>query len=178
MGQDFSLRYPLIDPQGNFGTIDDPPAAMRYTECRMDQLAAVLLDGIDENTVDFVDNYDGTEQQPAVLPARFPNLLVNGSQGIAVGMATNMPPYNLGEIVEACLFGLENPDAGPEEYLKIVKGPDFPTGAYIVGTKGAKDAMVSGRGSVKIRAVTDVEEIRPVRPPDGSAVLLRIPVRR
>ena len=160
MGQDFSLRYPLIDPQGNFGTIDDPPAAMRYTECRMDQLAAVLLDGIDENTVDFEDNYDGSEQQPSVLPARFPNLLVNGSQGIAVGMATNMPPYNLGEIIEACLFGLDHPDAGPEEYLKIVKGPDFPTGAYIVGTRGSKDAMMTGRGSVKLRAVTDVQEVR------------------
>ena len=160
MGQDFSLRYPLIDPQGNFGTIDDPPAAMRYTECRMDRLAAVLLDGIDERTVDFEDNYDGTEQQPSVLPARFPNLLVNGAQGIAVGMATNMPPYNLREIVEACLFGLENPDAGPEEYLKIVKGPDFPTGAYIVGTRGSKDAMLTGRGSVKMRAVTDVQEVR------------------
>ena len=128
MGQDFSLRYPLVDPQGNFGTTDDPPAAMRYTECRMDQLATVLLDGIDEDTVDFDDNYDGTESEPTVLPSRFPNLLVNGSQGIAVGMATNMPPYNLGEIVEACLFGLEHPDAGAEEYLKIVKGPDFPTG--------------------------------------------------
>ena len=160
MGQDFSLRYPLIDPQGNFGTLDDRPAAMRYTECRMDQLASVLLDGIDENTVDFIDNYDGTEQEPSVLPSRFPNLLVNGSQGIAVGMATNIPPYNMGEIVEACLFGLENPDADAEEYLKIVKGPDFPTGAYIVGTRGLKDALVSGRGSVKMRAVTDVEEIR------------------
>ena len=160
MGQDFSLRYPLIDPQGNFGTTDDPPAAMRYTECRMDRLAAVLLDGIDEKTVDFVDNYDGTESEPTVLPARFPNLLVNGSQGIAVGMATNMPPYNLGEVIEACLFGLENPDATPDEYLNIVKGPDFPTGAYIVGTRGSKDAMLTGRGSVKLRAVTDIQEVR------------------
>ena len=160
MGQDFSLRYPLVDPQGNFGTTDHPPAAMRYTECRMDQLATVLLDGIDEDTVDFEDNYDGTEQQPTVLPSRFPNLLVNGSQGIAVGMATNMPPHNLGEVVEACLFGLENPDAGAEEYLKIVKGPDFPTGAYIVGTRGVKDALLTGRGSIKLRAVTDVQEVR------------------
>lgn len=160
MGQDFSLRYPLIDPQGNFGTTDDPPAAMRYTECRMEELASVLLDGIDEDTVDFVDNYNGENAEPEVLPARFPNLLVNGSQGIAVGMATNMPPYNLGEIVEACLFGLENPDAGPEDYLKIVKGPDFPTGGYLVGTKGVKDALVTGRGSIKVRAVADVQEIR------------------
>jgi DNA gyrase subunit A len=160
MGQDFSLRYPLIDPQGNFGTTDDPPAAMRYTECRMESLATALLDGIDENTVDFVDNYNGENAEPQVLPSRFPNLLVNGSQGIAVGMATNMPPYNLGEVIEACLFGLHNPDAGPEDYLSIVKGPDFPTGGYLVGTKGIKDALVTGRGSVKIRAVADVEEIR------------------
>ena len=160
MGQSFSLRYPLIDPQGNFGTTDDPPAAMRYTECRLAQLAAVLLDGIDEDTVDFADNFDGSEQEPVVLPARFPNLLVNGSQGIAVGMATNIPPHNLQEVIDACLFGLENPDAGPEEYLSIVKGPDFPTGGYVIGTKGVKDALVSGRGSVRMRAVTDVEPIR------------------
>jgi len=160
MGQSFSLRYPLIHPQGNFGTTDDPPAAMRYTECRLAPLAAVLLDGIDEDTVDFADNFDGSEQEPVVLPARFPNLLVNGSQGIAVGMATNIPPHNLGEIIDACLFGLENPDAGPEEYLSIVKGPDFPTGGYVIGTKGVKDALVSGRGSVRMRAVTDVEQIR------------------
>ncbi len=160
MGQSFSLRYPLIHPQGNFGTTDDPPAAMRYTECRPAPLAAVLLDGIDEDTVDFADNFDGSEQEPVVLPARFPNLLVNGSQGIAVGMATNIPPHNLGEVIDACLFGLENPDAGPEEYLSIVKGPDFPTGGYVIGTKGVKDALVSGRGSVRMRAVTDVEQIR------------------
>ena len=160
MGQSFSLRYPLIHPQGNFGTTDDPPAAMRYTECRLDDLAAVLLDGIDEDTVDFIDNFDGSESEPSVLPARFPNLLVNGSQGIAVGMATNIPPHNLGEIVEACLYGLEHPDAGPEEYLSIVKGPDFPTGGYVIGTKEVKQALVSGRGSVKMRAVADIEQIR------------------
>ena len=160
MGQSFSLRYPLIHPQGNFGTTDDPPAAMRYTECRLAQLSGVLLDGIDEDTVDFADNFDGSEQEPVVLPARFPNLLVNGSQGIAVGMATNIPPHNLGEVIDACLFGLDNPDAGPEEYLSIVKGPDFPTGGYVIGTKGVKDALVSGRGSVRMRAVTDVEQIR------------------
>ncbi len=130
------------------------------TECRMDEIATVLLDGIDEQTVDFIDTYDGSGLEPSVLPSRFPNLLVNGSQGIAVGMATNMPPYNLGEIVEACLFGLANPDAGPEDYLSIVKGPDFPTGGYLVGTSGSKDALVTGRGSVKVRAVADVEEIR------------------
>ena len=160
MGQSFSLRYPLVHPQGNFGTTDDPPAAMRYTECRLAELAAVLLDGIDEDTVDFADNFDGSESEPVVLPARFPNLLVNGCQGIAVGMATNIPPHNLDEIVEACLFGLEHPDAGPEEYLSIVKGPDFPTGGYVIGTKEIKQALVSGRGSIKMRAVTDMEQTR------------------
>ena len=160
MGQSFSLRYPLIHPQGNFGTTDDPPAAMRYTECRLAELAAVLLDGIDEDTVDFADNFDGSESEPTVLPARFPNLLVNGCQGIAVGMATNIPPHNLEEIVDACLYGLDHPDAGPEEYLSIVKGPDFPTGGYVIGTKEIKQALVSGRGSVKMRAVTDIEQRR------------------
>ena len=160
MGQGFSLRYPLIHPQGNFGTTDDPPAAMRYTECRLAHLAAVLLDGIDEDTVDFADNFDGSESEPTVLPARFPNLLVNGCQGIAVGMATNIPPHNLEEVVDACLYGLENPDAGPEEYLSIVKGPDFPTGGYVIGTKEVKQALVSGRGSIKMRAVTDIEQRR------------------
>ena len=160
MGQSFSLRYPLIHPQGNFGTTDDPPAAMRYTECRLAELAMVLLDGIDEDTVDFADNFDGSESEPTVLPSRFPNLLVNGSQGIAVGMATNIPPHNLGEVIDACLFGLENPDAGPEEYLKIVKGPDFPSGGYVVGSKGVRQALVSGRGSVKMRAVTDFVQVR------------------
>ena len=160
MGQSFSLRYPLIHPQGNFGTTDDPPAAMRYTEGRLAELAAVLLDGIDEGTVDFVDNFDGSESEPVVLPARFPNLLVNGCQGIAVGMATNIPPHNLGEIIEACLYGLDHPDAGPEEYLSIVKGPDFPTGGYVIGTQEIKQALVSGRGSIKMRAVTDIEQRR------------------
>ncbi len=160
MGQSFSLRYPLIHPQGNFGTTDDPPAAMRYTECRLAELASILLDGIDEDTVDFNDNFDGSESEPAVLPARFPNLLVNGCQGIAVGMATNIPPHNLGEIVEACLFGLDHPDAGPEEYLSIVKGPDFPTGGYVIGTREVRQALVSGRGAVKMRAVTDIEQTR------------------
>ena len=160
MGQPFSLRYPLIHPQGNFGTTDDPPAAMRYTECRLAETASVLLDGIDEDTVDFADNFDGSEAEPTVLPARLPNLLVNGCQGIAVGMATNIPPHNLNEVVEACLFGLENPDAGPEEYLSIVKGPDFPTGGYVIGTREIRQALVSGRGSIKMRAVTDVEPVR------------------
>ena len=172
MGQSFSLRYPLIHPQGNFGTTDDPPAAMRYTECRLASLASVLLDGIDEDTVDFADNFDGSEAEPVVLPSRFPNLLVNGSQGIAVGMATNIPPHNLGEIIDACIFGLEHPDAGPEDYLSIVKGPDFPTGGYVIGTREIKQALVSGRGSVKMRAVTDFEQTRKGR---ASIVVTELP---
>ncbi|MGA7096306.1 MAG: DNA gyrase subunit A [Acidimicrobiia bacterium] len=160
MGQDFSMRHLLIDPQGNFGTIDDPPGAARYTECRLSKLSTHLLEGIREDTVDFVDNYSGELQQPAVLPARFPNLLVNGSQGIAVGMATNIPPHNLNEVVEACLYAIDNPDATTEELMQFVKGPDFPTGGYLVGTAGIKDALSTGRGSVKIRGVCDVQEIR------------------
>ncbi len=160
MGQNFSLRYPLIDPQGNFGTPDDGAAAMRYTEARLSQLASYLLQDIREDTVDFSSNYSGEFQEPTVLPARFPNLLANGSQGIAVGMATNMAPHNLGEIIDAAIYGIDNPDAPVEDYLQFVKGPDFPTGAYIVGTRGIKDALLTGRGSIKIRAVTDVQEVR------------------
>jgi DNA gyrase subunit A len=160
MGQDFSMRHLLIDPQGNFGTIDDPPGAARYTECRLTKLSTHLLDGIREDTVDFVDNYSGEMQQPEVLPARFPNLLVNGSQGIAVGMATNIPPHNLNEVVDACIHVIDNPDATVEELLDFVKGPDFPTGGYLVGTAGIRDALRTGRGSVKIRGVCDVQEIR------------------
>ncbi len=160
LGQDFASRYPLVDPQGNFGTVDDPPAAMRYTEARLAPLSAHLLDGINEDTVDYVDNYSGERQEPTVLPARFPNLLVNGSTGIAVGMATNIPPHNLGEVIDACLYTLENPDATAEALLEFVKSPDFPTGAYIVGAKGAREALLTGRGSVKMRAVTDVVELK------------------
>jgi DNA gyrase subunit A len=160
MGQDFSLRHLLIDPQGNFGTIDDPPGAPRYTECRLTKLSSHLLEGIRENTVDFSDNYSGEMQEPAVLPSRFPNLLVNGSQGIAVGMATNIPPHNLGEIVDACLHVIDNPDATSEELMEFVKGPDFPTGGFLVGNGGIRDALTTGRGSVKIRAACDVQEVR------------------
>ncbi len=160
LGQDFASRYPLVDPQGNFGTVDDPPAAMRYTEARLAPLAAHLLDGINENTVDYVDNYSGERQEPTVLPSRYPNLLVNGSTGIAVGMATNIAPHNLSEVIDACLYTLENQDATAEDLLDFVKAPDFPTGAYIVGAKGARDALLTGRGSVKMRAVTDVVELR------------------
>ncbi len=160
MGQDFSMRHLLIDPQGNFGSIDDPPGAARYTECRLTKLSTHLLESINENTVDFVENYNGEIQEPQVLPARFPNLLVNGSQGIAVGMATNIPPHNLGEVIDAALHVIDNPDADSEELMRFVKGPDFPTGGFLVGTAGIRDALRTGRGSVKIRAVCDVQEIR------------------
>lgn len=160
MGQDFSMRHLLIDPQGNFGTVDDPPGAARYTECRLTMLSTHLLESIAENTVDFVDNYSGELQQPSVLPSRFPNLLVNGSQGIAVGMATNIPPHNLGEVIDACLHTIENPDSTSEELLQFVKGPDFPTGGFLVGAAGIRQALTSGRGAVKIRGVCDVEEVR------------------
>jgi DNA gyrase subunit A len=160
LGQDFSSRYPLVQPQGNFGSVDDGPAAMRYTETRMAPLALHLLDGINEETVDFVDNYSGERQEPTVLPSRFPNLLANGSTGIAVGMATNIPPHNLREVIDACLYALEHPDATAEDLAEFVKGPDFPTGGYIVGTAGIKDALLTGRGSVKMRAVTDVVEVK------------------
>ena len=159
LGQHFSTRYPLIEPQGNFGTPDDPPAAMRYTESRMSSLSSQLLDGIDEETVDFEPNYSGETSEPKVLPARFPNLLVNGAEGIAVAMATNMPPYNLREITEAVKFTIKNKNVKPKDYLKIIKGPDFPTGGLVVDTPTIKDAILKGRGSIKLRAVADVEEL-------------------
>ena len=160
LGQDFSLRTPLIEPQGNFGTVDDPPAAMRYVEARMAAIAGHLLEGINEDTVEWVDNYSGEREEPVVLPARFPNLLVNGSTGIAVGMATNIPPHNLTEVINAVIYALDHPDASVEELAEFVKGPDFPTGAYIVGVNGIKDAQATGKGSVKMRAVTDVQEFK------------------
>src|SRR5690606_17423214 len=160
MGQDFSMRHLLIDPQGNFGTPDDPPGAPRYTECRLTPLAMQLLEGIREDTVDFEDNYSGEMQQPTVLPARFPNLLVNGSQGIAVGMATSIPPHNLGEVIDACLHVLDHPDATADDLLQFIQGPDFPTGGFLVGKGPINEALRTGRGSVKLRAVCDVQEIR------------------
>jgi DNA gyrase subunit A len=160
LGQDFASRNPLIQPQGNFGTVDDPAAAMRYTEARLAPLAVHMLDGISEDTVDFIENYDGRDEEPTVLPSRFPNLLANGSTGIAVGMATNIPPHNLGEVIDACLHVIANPDATAQDLTEFVKGPDFPTGAYILGNRGIQDALLTGRGSVKMRAVTDVVEIK------------------
>jgi len=158
MGQTFSLRHPLIDPHGNFGSPNDPPAAMRYTECRLSNLAMRLIDGIDENTVDFSDNFDGTEEEPSVLPAKFPNLLVNGSQGIAVGMATSIPPHNLGEVCDATLHLIDNPDATVEDLMQFIKAPDFPTGGLILGARGIHDAYTTGRGSIRMRAVAEIGE--------------------
>src|SRR5262245_35447343 len=159
MAQDFSLRYPLIDGHGNFGSIDgDPPAAQRYTEARLGPIALELLRDIEAETVDFVPNYDGYEQQPVVLPSRFPNLLVNGSGGIAVGMATNMPPHNLGEVIDGVIHFVDHPEAKPLELMKFVRGPDFPTGGLILGKDGIKDAATTGRGSIKVRAVCSIEE--------------------
>src|SRR5512145_1208272 len=160
MAQDFSMRYPLIDGQGNFGSVDgDNPAAMRYTECRLDRIATELLADIDSETVDFVPNYDGKEQEPAVLPTRLPNLLVNGSSGIAVGMATNIPPHNLSETIAACLALLADPDIAIEEPIKLVPAPDFPTAGLIYGTAGIHEGYRTGRGRVVMRARTHVEDV-------------------
>jgi DNA gyrase subunit A len=161
MAQDFSMRLPLVDGQGNFGSVDgDPPAAMRYTESRLAKPAMALLDDIDEDTVDFQDNYDGSQREPRVLPARFPNLLVNGAGGIAVGMATNIPPHNLGEIVDATLALMDRPEMSDAELLDIVPGPDFPTGGEIVGRAGSRSGLLTGRGSVVMRGATTVEKMR------------------
>lgn len=158
MAQDFSMRYMLVDGQGNFGSVDgDSPAAMRYTEIRMSKLAHMLLADLEKETVDFMPNYDGTEFAPVVLPAKFPNLLVNGSSGIAVGMATNIPPHNLTEVLNACLYVASNPDATIEELMQIVPGPDFPTAGIINGRAGIVEAYKTGRGKISIRARTDIE---------------------
>ena len=158
MAQPFSLQHPLIDFHGNYGSPEDPPAAARYTECRLDPLAMAMLADIGEDTVDFVDNYSGDFTEPAVLPARLPNLLVNGSQGIAVGMATNIPPHNLAEVIDAVVHLLEVPGAGTEDLMAYIKGPDFPTGGQILGRNGFESAYRTGRGSVKIRADVAVTE--------------------
>jgi DNA gyrase subunit A len=161
MAQPFSMSLPLLDGQGNFGSMDgDNPAAMRYTEVRMDKPAAFLLSDIDKDTVDFQDNYDGKDREPSVLPARFPNMLVNGAGGIAVGMATNIPPHNLGEVVDATLALIQTPDLSSEDLIQYVPGPDFPTGAMMLGRSGARKAYLEGRGSVIIRSKTKIEEIR------------------
>jgi DNA gyrase subunit A len=164
MGQDFSIRYELIDGHGNFGSVDgDPPAAMRYTESRLSRLAMELLRDIDEETVDFVPNYDGYEEEPLVLPARFPNLLANGATGIAVGMATNIPPHNLGELIDATMALIDDDSLTAVDLMKYVPAPDFPTGGLILGQAGAHEAYTTGRGSIKVRAVCDIEEARTAR---------------
>ena len=165
LAQPWSMRMPLVDSNGNFGSPgNDPAAAMRYTECKMAPLSMEMVRDIDEETVDFTDNYDGRSQEPTVLPARFPNLLINGSAGIAVGMATNIPPHNLREVAAGAQWCLENPEASHEELLDAlierIKGPDFPTGALVVGRKGIEEAYRTGRGSITMRAVVEVEEIQ------------------
>ncbi len=160
MAQPFSLRHPLVDGHGNFGSLDDGPAAARYTECRLSNIATRLLDGIDQDTVDFEDNYSGEYQAPTVLPARFPNLLVNGSEGIAVAMATKIPPHNLREVIDATIYLIDHPNATPDELMQYVKGPDFPTGGFILGRQGIMDAYRTGRGSIKMRAKAEIVESR------------------
>lgn len=175
MAQDWAMRVPLIDGQGNFGSMDpDPPAAMRYTEARLARVASALLDDIEKDTVDFQDNYDGSESEPTVLPARFPNLLVNGAGGIAVGMATNIPPHNLGEVIDACLAYMENGAVTVEELMEIVPGPDFPTGALILGRSGCRSAYTSGRGSIIVRSRHTFEQ----RGDRRSIVLTEIPYQQ
>ncbi|MEO5866619.1 MAG: DNA gyrase subunit A, partial [Sphingomonas sp.] len=176
MTQDWSMRVPLIDGQGNFGSMDpDPPAAMRYTEARLAKVAGSLLTDLDKDTVDFQPNYDGSESEPQVLPARFPNLLVNGAGGIAVGMATNIPPHNLGEVIDACLAYIDNGAITTEELMEIVPGPDFPTGAIILGRSGCRSAYETGRGSVVVRSRYKIEENRGDR---RSIVLTEIPYQQ
>ncbi|NLW55966.1 MAG: DNA gyrase subunit A [Firmicutes bacterium] len=160
MAQDFSYRIPLIDGHGNFGSVDgDPPAAMRYTEVRLSKPALEMLTDIEKNTVDFTPNFDGSLEEPVVLPSRFPNLLVNGSSGIAVGMATNIPPHNLGEVIDGAVYLIDHPEAEPEALLKLVKGPDFPTGGIILGRDGIREAYLTGRGRIKVRAKTRIETL-------------------
>ncbi|WP_366017784.1 DNA gyrase subunit A [Thermanaeromonas sp.] len=160
LAQDFASRYPLVDGQGNFGSLDgDSPAAMRYTEARLSSIAMAMLQDIEKDTVDFVPNYDGTLKEPVVLPARIPNLLINGSAGIAVGMATNIPPHNLGEVVDALVLLIDRPEAGLKEILNIVKGPDFPTGGLIIGREGIRNAYRTGRGTIKVRAKAAIEQV-------------------
>ena len=161
LAQDFSLRYPLVDGQGNFGSVDgDPPAAMRYTEIRMSKLAHEMLADIEKNTVDHGPNYDGSLTEPLVMPSRFPNLLVNGSSGIAVGMATNIPPHNLGEIVSGIIATIKNPDITIEELTEMIPGPDFPTAGFICGREGIRQAYKTGRGILQMRARAKTEEVR------------------
>ena len=160
MAQDFSLRYPLIQGHGNFGSIDgDPPAAMRYTEARLSKISAEMLSDINKDTIDFKPNFDEHEMEPVVLPSRFPNLLVNGVSGIAVGMATNMPPHNLKEVINGIIKVIDNKDITIDEIIEEIKGPDFPTAGIIVGSAGIKEAYKTGRGKIIVRAKTDIKII-------------------
>jgi DNA gyrase subunit A len=160
MAQPFSLRYMLVDGQGNFGSVDgDPPAAMRYTEARLSRISASLLEDLDKETVDFRPNYDDSEVEPEVLPTRVPNLLINGSEGIAVGMATRIPPHNLTEVIDACILLLNNPNTPIAKIMEVVPGPDFPTGGFILGRAGIVDAYTKGRGTIKMRAKASTEKL-------------------
>ncbi|MBQ1301912.1 MAG: DNA gyrase subunit A, partial [Firmicutes bacterium] len=160
LAQPFNIRYPLVDGHGNFGSVDgDGAAAMRYTEARMTPLTHQMLRDIDKDTVDFVDNFDGEEKEPVVLPSRFPNLLVNGSNGIAVGMATSIPPHNLGEVIDGTVKMIDDPDCTVEDLIKIIKGPDFPTGAVVMGRGSVREAYRTGQGRAVVRAVTEIEPI-------------------
>ena len=159
LAQDFSMRYPLVDGHGNFGSVDgDPPAAYRYTEARMSKMANEMLRDIDKETVDWDPNFDESRKEPRTLPSRFPNLLVNGSSGIAVGMATNIPPHNLGEVIDACVCVLKKPDATLDDLMEYIKGPDFPTKGIIMGRSGIRQAYATGRGRIVVRARTEFEE--------------------
>ena len=159
MAQDFSMRYMLVDGHGNFGSVDgDSAAAMRYTEAKMNKIASQMLRDITKNTVDFIPNFDGEEKEPSVLPSRFPNLLVNGSSGIAVGMATNIPPHNLGEVIDGTIMLIDNPEAEVLDLMTAIKGPDFPTGSTIMGKSGIRSAYETGKGKVIVRAEAEIEE--------------------
>ncbi|MFN9404828.1 MAG: DNA topoisomerase (ATP-hydrolyzing), partial [Dolichospermum sp.] len=174
MAQDFSMRSPLINGHGNFGSVDnDPPAAMRYTECRLHALTSVaLLQDIEAETVDFADNFDGSQQEPTVLPSRIPQLLLNGSSGIAVGMATNIPPHNLGELIDGLVALIHNPEITDIQLMQYIHGPDFPTGAQILGISGIKDAYTTGRGSITMRGVANIETIEQRNRPDREAIII------
>ena len=159
LAQDFSLRHPLVDGHGNFGSLDgDPPAAYRYTEARLEKIALEMMRDINKNTVDFRPNFDEHEMEPVSLPSRFPNFLVNGAVGIAVGMATNIPPHNLGEVIDGCIMMMENPDVTVDELMTVVKGPDFPTGGAILGTSGIREAYLTGKGRIVVRAHAEIED--------------------
>lgn len=174
MAQDFSMREPLIDGHGNFGSVDnDPPAAMRYTESRLRPLSTnSLLRDIEAETVDFIDNFDGSQQEPTVLPARIPQLLINGSSGIAVGMATNIPPHNLGEVIDGAIALIRNPEITEQELMQIIPGPDFPTGAQILGRSGIREAYLTGRGSITMRGVASIETMEHPGRPDRDAIIV------